>query len=71
MVYGLIQGPEFGWTDPVVICALIVSVVVLVGWVFVEFVGRFLEFGVIFLRAFSFPMTGLFTIIANTWFSKL
>ena len=36
LVYGLIQGPEFGWTDPIVIWAFIVSVVVLVGWVFVE-----------------------------------
>ena len=28
LVYGLIQGPEFGWTDPIVIWAFIVSIVV-------------------------------------------
>jgi EmrB/QacA subfamily drug resistance transporter len=36
LVYGLIQGPEFGWTDPIVMWAFIVAVVVLVGWVLVE-----------------------------------
>jgi len=36
LVYGLIQGPEFGWTDPVVIGAFVASVVFLGTWVRVE-----------------------------------
>ena len=36
LVYGLIQGPEFGWTDPVVICSFIIAILVLTIWVQVE-----------------------------------
>ncbi|MCP5028760.1 MAG: MFS transporter [Actinomycetia bacterium] len=36
LVYGLVQGPEFGWTDPVVIGAFVMSIVFLAGWVMAE-----------------------------------
>ncbi len=32
-VYALIQGPEFGWTDPVVLAAFAIAVVSIAGWV--------------------------------------
>ena len=38
LVYGLIEGPEFGWTDPAVIGAFVASAVLLVGWWRVELV---------------------------------
>lgn len=33
LVFGLIQGPEFGWTDPIVIGAFVGAVVFLGGWI--------------------------------------
>ncbi|MFT7598751.1 MAG: EmrB/QacA subfamily drug resistance transporter [Acidimicrobiales bacterium] len=33
LVFGLIQGPEFGWTDPLVVSAFVASVAFLGGWV--------------------------------------
>ena len=33
LVYGLIQGPEFGWTDPLVIGGLVAAAVLLTAWV--------------------------------------
>ncbi|MGI9606841.1 MAG: MFS transporter [Acidimicrobiales bacterium] len=36
LVYGLIQGPEFGWTDPIVIGAFVASAALLYAWVRVE-----------------------------------
>ena len=36
LVYGLIQGPEYGWSDGVVIGAFVAAVVFLVGWVRIE-----------------------------------
>ena len=36
LVYGLIQGPEFGWSDPVVIGAFVASAVLLFAWIRVE-----------------------------------
>lgn len=40
LVYGLIQGPEFGWTHGVVIGSFVASVVFLYGWVRVELAQR-------------------------------
>ncbi|MCP3909829.1 MAG: MFS transporter [Actinomycetia bacterium] len=36
LVYGLVQGPEFGWTDPLVVGAFMASLVLLAGWVKAE-----------------------------------
>lgn len=40
LVYGLIQGPEFGWTDPVVLGAFVISAVLLYAWVRAELAQR-------------------------------
>ena len=34
LVYGLIQGPEYGWTDPLVLTGLAAAVILLTAWVF-------------------------------------
>lgn len=41
LVYGLIQGPEFGWTDPLVLGAFVVSAVSAVLWVWWELRQRY------------------------------
>jgi EmrB/QacA subfamily drug resistance transporter len=41
LVYGLVQGPEKGWTNAIVIAAFVASVLMLTAWVTVELVQRF------------------------------
>ncbi|QNE21694.1 MFS transporter [Kribbella qitaiheensis] len=36
LVFGLVEGPELGWRDPVIVAALIAAVVLLAGFVLIE-----------------------------------
>ena len=73
LVYGLVQGPEFGWTDGVVIGAFVASVVLLVGWVRVELAQRdpLLDPRLFRIRQFSmgsFAVTSAFLVMFGMFF---
>lgn len=73
LVYGLIQGPEFGWTDPLVLGAFVVSVVALYAWVRVELAQRdpLLDprlFEIPRFRMGSFTITSAFLVMFGMFF---
>ncbi len=73
LVYGLIQGPEFGWTDGAVIGAFIAAAVFLTGWVRVELAHAdpMLDPRLFKLRPFSigsFTITSSFLVMFGMFF---
>ena len=73
LVYGLIQGPEFGWSDGAVIAAFVGSVVFFVGWVLVELRQRdpLLDPRLFRIRRFSvgsFAVTASFLVMFGMFF---
>jgi len=73
LVYGLVQGPEFGWTDGAVIAAFVAAVVFLVGWVWVELAHAdpMLDPRLFKLRPFSvgsFTITSSFLVMFGMFF---
>ena len=73
LVYGLIQGPEFGWSDGAVIAAFVASVVFFVGWVLVELRQRdpLLDPRLFRIRRFSvgsFAVTASFLVMFGMFF---
>ncbi len=73
LVYGLVQGPEFGWTDGAVIGAFIAAAVFLTGWVRVELAQAdpMLDPRLFKLRPFSvgsFTITSSFLVMFGMFF---
>lgn len=73
LVYGLIQGPEFGWTDPVVLGAFVVSALAMYTWVRVG-LGQsdpLLDprlFSIARFRMGSFTITSAFLVMFGMFF---
>lgn len=73
LVYGLIQGPEFGWSDVLVVGAFVVSVIAAVAWVQVERrqTSPLLDPSIFADRRFSmgcFAVTAAFTVMFGMFF---
>lgn len=73
LVYGLIQGPEFGWTDPLVVGAFVAAVLFLGAWVRVELTQRdpLLDPRLFTIRPFSigsFTITTSFLVMFGMFF---
>lgn len=74
LVYGLIQGPEFGWTDPVVLGAFIVSALAMYAWVRVGLgqADPLLDprlFRIARFRMGSFTITSAFLVMFGMFFA--
>ncbi len=73
LVYGLIQGPEFGWSDPVVLGAFAVSALAIYAWVRVGLAQRdpLLDprlFRIAKFRMGSFTITSAFLVMFGMFF---
>ncbi len=73
LVYGLIEGPERGWTDGAVVAAFIAAAVLLAGWVRVELTQRdpLLDprlFGIRRFSVGSYVVTSSFLVMFGMFF---
>ncbi|MBC8365150.1 MAG: MFS transporter [Actinobacteria bacterium] len=68
LVFGLIQGPEYGWTDPVVLGAFAASIMLLTSWVAVE---RRQEHPMLDPALFRIPRFALATLALGTAFAVM
>jgi EmrB/QacA subfamily drug resistance transporter len=73
LVYGLIQGPEFGWTDPIVLGSFVVSALAMYAWVRVELAQNdpLLDprlFKIPKFRMGSFTITSAFLVMFGMFF---
>ena len=68
LVFGLIQGPEYGWTDPLVLGGFLAAVALLVSWGVVE---RRQEHPMLDPGLFRIPRFGLATLALGTAFAVM
>ena len=68
LVFALIQGPEYGWTDPLVLGGFVAAVALLTSWVAFE---RRQEHPMLDPRLFRIPRFGLATLALGTTFAVM
>ena len=68
LVFALVQGPEYGWTDPLVLGGFVAAVALLTSWVAFE---RRQEHPMLDPRLFRIPRFGLATLALGTTFAVM